>query len=330
MAALRFAMIGCGAFARRYHLPAIDADADASIAAIFDPHANAEVREIARRYGCEVTSRIEDALKPERIDAAIVTTPHALHAEHVHRVLDAGVAVLVDKPFTLSSADARALAERADRKRIVNAVAFNRRFDRACLRAREAIRGNELGTIRYVETVQLGWERAGWFLDPALNGPGPFTGRLTHMADTLPWLIGVAPERVRSRVWPARTAGRTDRGGLAQFDCGEVAAQLACLEDGLHMWDEIRVFGDTGIIELRRPLDLPIGWQLRRYAGDRMAEEQAADATPGDATRDFFQALRAGSRPRCTFADAVLSVRLVEAAYQSASRGETWIAVDTA
>ena len=28
------------------------------------------------------------------------------------------------------------------------------------------------------------------------------------------------------------------------------------------MWDEVRIFGDEGMIELRRPLEYPIGWTM--------------------------------------------------------------------
>ena len=48
----------------------------------------------------------------------------------------------------------------------------------------------EIGKVRFVQTVQLGYERAGWFLRPELGGGGPYTGRATHMADIVPWLIG--------------------------------------------------------------------------------------------------------------------------------------------
>ena len=95
------------------------------------------------------------------------------------------------------------------------------------------------------------------------------------------------------------------------------------------MWDEIRLFGDDGLIELRRPLDLPLGWQLTRWGRDRTAVETvAADATPGPATRDFLDAVL-GERPAaaCSFADAWVSVRIVEQAFESVRQGGRWLEV---
>lgn len=58
---------------------------------------------------------------------------------------------------------------------------------------------------------------------------------------------------------------------------------MTCLEEGLDMWDEVRIFGEEGLVELRRPLGQPIGWalawhdKLKRY-GDNAEEESARRA----------------------------------------------------
>ena len=97
------------------------------------------------------------------------------------------------------------------------------------------------------------------------------------------------------------------------------------------MWDEIRIFGDDGLIELRRPLTLPIGWALTWLSQRGQAREHlAADPHPGDATRDFFAALRNNRRPACTFAEAIPSVTIVELAFASARDGGRWLDIPSA
>ena len=94
------------------------------------------------------------------------------------------------------------------------------------------------------------------------------------------------------------------------------------------MWDEICIFGDDGMIELRRPLTMPIGWHMRWLsARATKVEELAADETPGDATRDFVSAIVERHRPACDFSAATLSVKMVEAAFLSARDNESWIAL---
>ncbi|MCC6197937.1 MAG: Gfo/Idh/MocA family oxidoreductase [Burkholderiales bacterium] len=327
MTALDVVMVGCGAFAHRYHVPALREDAGVRIAAIFDPKPSAATRALADAYAAPLTDRLE-ALPALRSPAfAIVSTPHTLHAVHVETVLDRDLDVLVDKPFVMHAADARRLAARADAQRRVNGVAYNRRFDAGCLRARAIVAAGGIGEVRFVQTVQLGYERAGWFLVPELGGGGPYTGRASHMADIVPWLIGRRPTRLRSRLRTSDPA-RSDHGGFIELAFGDLECQMTCIEEGWHMWDEIRIFGDDGLVELRRPLTAPIGWSLAWHRSrDGRVDTMAADTTPGGATRDFMRAVRERSRPACTFADAVASVEIVELAFESARRDGEWLSL---
>jgi predicted dehydrogenase len=319
--------VGCGAFAHRYHVPAIAADDSLAIAGIYDPRPADATRALAQRYAAPLVARIEDLPAMHRSAFAIVTTPHTLHADHVDTMLDRGLHVLVDKPFVMVSADAVRLAQRAQDLGVVNAVAYNRRFDAACLRTREIVNEGGIGEVRFVQTVQLGYERAGWFLRPELGGGGPYTGRATHMADLVPWLLERPATRVRSRL-RGGSAERSDRGGFIEVRFGDLECQMTCIEEGLHMWDEVRVFGDDGLIELRRPLTAPIGWSLARLSrSGETVERMEADTHPGDATRDFVEAVRGVHRPACTFAQAVPTVRLIERAFESARRDGAWLDV---
>jgi predicted dehydrogenase len=321
-------LIGCGGFARRYHVPAILDDAGVTIAGIFDPYPVADVHALAERYRAPVTRTIDALPQPDGLACALVTTPHMLHAEHIDAVLERKLHVLVDKPFVMAAADAKRLAHRADAMQVVNGVAYNRRFDRGCLRARQIVRDGGIGDVRFVQTVQLGYERSGWFLVPELGGGGPYTGRATHMADIVPWLIDRTPTMLRSRLRtsPSASTPRTDHGGFIELRFGELECQMTCIEEGWHMWDEIRIFGDDGLIELRRPLTAPIGWELTWLSQRGQARENLpADWHPGDATRDFLAALRTNGRPACTFAEAIPSVTIVELAFASARDGGIWL-----
>jgi predicted dehydrogenase len=318
-------MVGCGRFSRYYHVPVLEADAGVTFAGIFDPMPSEEVRELARRTGATLVGAVEDLPKPTGKTMAIVTTPHALHAAHVAMALERNWHVLCDKPFVMKASEARSLAAAAERRGLVNAVAFNRRFDRGCLRAREAIRAGRIGAVRYIQTVQLGYEGKGWFLVPELGGGGPFTGRATHMADIVPWLIERDPTQVRARV-RGGSRQRVDRGGFIDLMFGDLECHMTCVEEGWHMWDEIRIFGDDGLLELRRPLERPIGWDLAVMTrrGDAV-ETLAGDPDPGAATRNFLDAMLGRAPVACTFADAIVATGIVERAFESA-RGEcTWL-----
>jgi predicted dehydrogenase len=316
-------MLGCGNFARRYHVPTIERSDETVLAAIFDPVPSEETRKLAAENGAALVSTIDVLPRPEGRVMAIVTTPHTLHAEHVRFALEHGWHVLCDKPFVMKTQQARELAGAAEKRSLVNAVAFNRRYDPGCIAAREAIQGGAIGEVRYIETVQLGYESGGWFLDPALSGGGPYTGRATHMADLVPWLIRRSPTRLRSRL-RGDGGARADRGGFIELQFGGLECHFTCIEEGWHMWDEVRIFGETGLIELRRPLIHPTGWEFDLWTAGVRSRRMEADPNPGAATRNFIAAMRDGQKVGCTFAEAVLSVDIIEQAFTSARDGSSW------
>jgi predicted dehydrogenase len=320
---LDVALIGCGAFARLYHVPILTTDPRVRLRAVCEPAPDAAARALAERTGARLTASLVEACAVA--EAVVISTPHALHADHARTALAHGRHVLLDKPFVLRSPDALALSELAAARGLVAAVAFNRRFDPACRRARELVATGALGPLTLVETVQLGSPTAGWVDDPALGGGGPFVGRGAHMADLVPWLTGLGPRRVRAQL-RAGPAGRADRGGLIEVVGDGPDWQAACLTAGLTMWDEVRLFGAAGLVELRRPLGQPLGWTLT-HLGSRgeVAETRPADPAIGAATRDFLDAVDGQGRPACSFQDARLSVRLIEAAFESAARDGAWI-----
>lgn len=313
----RFVMIGCGGFSRRYHVPTLLADARIRLAGIFDPYPAPEVRALAQESGAVLVDRI-DAL-PEA-EAALVTTPHTLHAEHTAWSLERGMATLVDKPFVMKLSDARSLVETAAKRQLLNAVGFNRRLDNGCLKARALVATGGIGSVRLVQTVQLGYESGGWFLKPELGGGGAYTGRATHMADIVPWILRQRPVRVRSRLRPGE-AGRVDHGGFIDLEFEDLECQMHCIDQGLHMWDEIRLFGDKGLIELRRPSTMPTGWAMTvSNADSEVLEHLPAEAGAGWITTNFIDALHGKGAVACSFDEALLSVEIIEAAFSSAAR----------
>jgi predicted dehydrogenase len=321
---IKIVMIGCGKFSRYYHVPTLEADADVRFEGIFDPNSAEATQELAKRHNVKLTANLDDLAGEADNTLAIVTTPHALHARHVAFALNRNWHVLCDKPFVLSAKEASDLAALAAARSRINGVAFNRRCDPGCVRAREIIRSGGIGTVQYVQTVQLGYETSGWFVDPKLSGGGPFTGRATHMADIVPWLLDRKPTSVRARI-RGGTAARTDLGGFIDVMFGELECQMTCTDEGWHMWDEVRIFGKDGMIELRRPLEHPIGWTLNlQTRRGKSLEQLAADPTPGGATRNFLSAVRGQGAALCSFTEAVIATAIVENAFESARSRGAW------
>jgi len=334
------ALVGAGRFAHLYHVPPLIADHRARLTMICDPAPSAQTQTLAREHGVPVVTDISHALLPDICDAVLISTPHQLHGAQVKAALGAGKHVLVDKPFVLRSAEARALAQLARRRSLVGAVAFNRRFANAYLHARNVLRSGVLGAVRLVETVQLGgtWvvvadgsapratgaARPAWYLDPAVAGGGVLLGRGAHMADAVPWLLGRKPKRLRAQVCAGRR-GEVDSGGTIDIDFGEFVWRFTTLADTARLWDDLRVSAADGRIEVRKPEGTLGDWEVihEAFGGGRL--DVPAPGTDGSALGNFLDAIEGKAEPRCTFEDAWLSVRIIEAAYRSAKTRGGWI-----
>lgn len=327
-AVLRCALLGCGTFASAYHLPAVLADDRVELVVVCDPAPAPAVAEAARRRGAVVTADTERAFADD-CDFVIISTPHSLHAGHVAVALNAGKHVLVDKPFVLSSSDAEELASIAKRSGLVAGVAFNRRLDSAYIHAKSSLERGELGEPQHVETIQLGYPAGGWWANLALSGGGPFVGRTAHLADAVPWLVGRQPLKV-SAALADDVEGYADAGGWISVELsGGLAWRCTTLVRGYPMWDELRIFGDAGMVEIRRPPDSLIEWVSTYRSAQDGRERIGPRGIVKPAAVDFVDAILDRREPACSFVDAWRSVRIVEAAYESTEDDGRWIDIDT-
>jgi predicted dehydrogenase len=336
----RLGLVGAGRFAHLYHLPAIRQDPRAELTIVCDPAPSPHTISLAAELGVPLVADMAAVLASGVCDAVVISTPHAQHAGQIRAALDAGRHVLVDKPYVMHSDEADALTAGAAERGLIGSVAFNQRFSTAWLRARQLIQGGELGTLRRIETIQLGgaWVaaadgnaprttgplRPAWYLDPAQSGGGVLVGRGAHMADIVPWVVGRRPERLRAQV-VAGPAGEVDRGGTADLDFGDLTWRFTTLADTGRLWDDARFYGTNGRIEASKPEGTLGFWDLTRedLEGHRLdVPEPGIDAV---ALTNFLDALDGIAEPRCTFADAWPSVRILEAIYASAADGGAWV-----
>lgn len=134
-----------------------DACEGLSVSAVCDRHqANLEK---ARGVRAEIktTLEAEDVLGDPGIDVIAVTTQASSHYELVKKALQNGKHVFVEKPFTLNSEEGRSLAALAEQKKRILMVDHTFLFTPAFERAREIVRGGELGRLQYYYSLRAGF-----------------------------------------------------------------------------------------------------------------------------------------------------------------------------
>lgn len=149
---LRVALVGGGSMGR-HHARVVAESGATELAAIVDPHPGAE--EIAALRQAPLVSSIDELLRGEPPELAIVAVPTQAHAEIAAQLLEAGVPVLVEKPIAANLEEAERMISLAREQGLVLAVGHVERFNPAVRALRAKLRGDELGRVFQVHTRRL-------------------------------------------------------------------------------------------------------------------------------------------------------------------------------
>ena len=98
-------------------------------------------------FGGTAYGSYEELLNDSTIDAIYVATPHPAHHDNVISALDAGKAVLCEKPFAVNAKQAQAMVDAASRNKVALMEAMWARFLPHYAQVREIIASDVLGPI---------------------------------------------------------------------------------------------------------------------------------------------------------------------------------------
>ncbi|HEX3378490.1 MAG TPA: oxidoreductase [Paraburkholderia sp.] len=148
-ASLKVGLMGYGFAGATFHAPVIEHCGRASVAAIATGQAE---RAHADYPHAKIVADLDALLALDDIDCVVIATPNDTHFDLARRTLEAGKHVVVDKPVTLSAADAHTLANIALARGKLFAPFHNRRWDGDFLTARDLLARVELGRVTHYES----------------------------------------------------------------------------------------------------------------------------------------------------------------------------------
>jgi predicted dehydrogenase len=341
---LRVGLLGYGLAGRAFHAPLIAACPDLVLAAVVtrDPERRAALR--AMYPDAEALDAPEQLWeRAGSLDLVVVATPNRSHAPLARAALQAGLAVVVDKPLATSAAEARALLDeaRACGRRLT--VFQNRRWDGDFLTVRQLIADGALGAVHRLESRFERWNpvpRPGWREsgDPADAG-GLLFDLGSHLIDQAVQLFG--PVRAVYGELDRRRPGVAidDDAFVALTHASGVRSQLWMTRLAAQRAPRFRVLGDRATF-VKYGLDGqeaamavgvvpgPEGWG--EEPADRwgfLGEEGTAQpvaTVPGNYPR-FYAAMAAALRSDAPLPvdpdDAVTVLEIIEAARASSEHG---------
>jgi predicted dehydrogenase len=204
---IRVALIGFGYASKTFHAPLLRATDGYRITAV------ASTQPAAVRATLPDIDIVADpnaiAIHPG-VDLVVIASPNDTHAPLAELMLRAGKNVVVEKPFTLSVADARHLANVARESGTLLSVFHNRRWDSDFLTVQKAIAEGALGDIvlyeshfdRYRPQVLNRWREQAGAGSGLLYDLGP------HLVDQTLVLFGM-PDSVQASLAKQRPLAQT-------------------------------------------------------------------------------------------------------------------------
>lgn len=137
-------LVGYGMAGQVFHAPVISAIPRLRLAAVVERHGEAS----RQRYPQAAVVKDAAALfERTEIELVVIATPNATHFDLARAALLAGKHVVVDKPFTITTAEAQQLADLARSQKRILSVHQNRRWDGDFLTVSEIVRQGRLGRL---------------------------------------------------------------------------------------------------------------------------------------------------------------------------------------
>jgi len=313
---VRFGIVGAGAIAQSY-AQAFEGCGEARVVAVADIRPAAAAA-LAERLQCRPYDSHQALAGSLGLDAVLVCTPPASHAEICLHLLARSLHVLCEKPLSLDVASARSMLETARRAGVILTMASKFRYVEDVVRAKNIALSGILGDIVLFEnafTSRVDMSTR-WNCDPAVSGGGVLIDNGTHSVDLMRYFLGPLAEvqvveGKRSQRLPVeetvRIFVRSVRGVMGSIDLSW------SIDKELESY--INIYGSHGTAS--------VGWRESKY---RQASSRdwvvfgngykKIDALRAQ-IRNFARSLRGEDVLLITAEEALGSVEVIEAAYAS-------------
>ncbi len=321
----KFAIIGAGAISQGYGQAFQTCD-QCEVVGVADVRKQAadSLGEVLGCPGFESHQKLAEATEPE---AVLVCTPPSTHPEICLDFIERGVHVLCEKPFAITSEEAGRVIDAAKKNDVLITMASKFRYVDDVIHTKQIVDSGILGEIVLFENAFTAWVDMSdrWNAKPEISGGGVLIDNGTHSFDIARYLLG---------------------------PLGEVHVMEGKRSQGLGVEETVRIHirsatGVMGNIDLswsiNKELDryisiygsrgtVLVGWQQSKYrqssSSDWVTFGHGYDKIGAFRNQilNFAHAIQGKEALIITAEDALASVEVVEAAYESLGKNH-WTAV---
>jgi predicted dehydrogenase len=205
---IRVGLIGYGYAGKTFHAPLIQSVPGLELTVVGSSRPDTVLVNLPEVVVCPVMEDV--AIHPE-VDLVVIASPNDSHSPLATAALLAGKHVVVDKPFTVTLAEARELVSLAEQQGRLLSVFHNRRWESESLATQAILESGALGEISHFEVhidrfrpaVRQRWREN--------NGPGAglWFDLGPHLIDEAIQLFGL-PQTINANFAIQRSGGETD------------------------------------------------------------------------------------------------------------------------
>lgn len=344
----RYTIVGCGMMGLE-HMRNLALVEGAQLVGVADPHPTSRewAKKQAGALGLDVPlfEDTEEMLRDASPDAVIVASPNFTHFNVVQPLLEAGVAVLLEKPMCTTVEDAEALTKAVESYDPLFWIGLEYRYMPPVARFIERVHAGETGPVKMLSIREHrfpflpkvdDWNRFNRFTG------GTLVEKCCHFFDLMRHILRDEPVRVFA-------SGGIDLNHLDERYDGEqpdiidnafvvldftggarAVLDLCMFAEGSEQQEEIYALGDIGKLEVRIPA-AEVTWSPRDRSGPVVEHVE----TPSEALKagshhgatyfqllDFHSALVEGRKPTVDALDGLRSVEMGAAAQESIASGQ--------
>jgi myo-inositol 2-dehydrogenase/D-chiro-inositol 1-dehydrogenase len=321
------ALMGAGRMART-HAAAIGG-AGGKLVTVYDVVEQA-AKSLAADTGASVAHSVEEALEHPDVAAMLVATSSNTHVDLIIKGVQAGKAVMCEKPLAPNLSDAKRCLDvlgAAQASKVF--LAFNRRFDSGHAELKKAIDKGEIGSLQQLTITSR--DPAPPPLDYIPNSGGLFRDMMIHDFDMARWILDEEPVSIygfgSSLVDPEiGKLGDIDTAGVVMVTQNGKQAIILNSRRAVYGYDQrIEAFGSAGMVIS----DNPRATAVKRYSSgsfgapdriftfymDRYGESYRREI------ETFLGGVASGNPPPVNAIDGLRAVYLAEAAGASLRSG---------
>ncbi|NUL05308.1 Gfo/Idh/MocA family oxidoreductase [Streptomyces lunaelactis] len=351
---LRVGLVGYGLAGSVFHAPLIVATEGLALDTIVTSNPERRKQALAEFPGVRFADSPDELWeRADELDLIVIASPNKTHVPIATAALEAGLAVVVDKPIAGTAAEARELAALAEERGLPLSVFQNRRWDNDFLTLQKLIADGELGDVQRFESrferwrpqLKGGWRESG---DPQEIG-GLLYDLGSHVVDQALTLFGPVV-RVYAEADVRRPGAETDDDTfIALTHANGVRSHLYASATTAQLGPRFRVLGSTaGYVKHGldpQEADLRDGKRPSGSGDERWGKEpeslwgrvgagespltgggRPVETLPGDYPAYYAAiatAVREGTAPPVTAHEAAAALDVLEAARRSAREGVT-------